>query len=625
MAESWFFDALPLHPSPYAGECLSGYLLRLGQVNGFASFWELATLFFPDWHQTIRLATLRWEYPVEHWGLIPLRTQQSLAVLHQLTVVPLVAKFRRPPLCASPGRRRPGHVLHDLVNPDLRVCPQCLREQPYLRLRWRFLGIQTCPEHGLWLQERCSYCGARLTVMGVRQRHLHCPNCDRELTSLLTEAAPEAILRRDERRQAEVAFLLDPNVTLGRPEETAPSASESAWRESLGLKFRYLRLQTGATVAGLAQQLQVRETLILDLEAGHVILLPFYLEYLEALPCSWADFAALEVPPAFVRSRQEPAHLALRLCPNPSCPNHDRPSVSVNLLADVPAQQLARFQCTICRRRFTRAYSGEIRTKARRPALQPGQAPPMVKPAEEIARLLEMGLRGEDNRRIAHELGWGEKTVRMHWISFGLEDQVHQAQAQRRACEKQQRAADLEIRLEPLLRSLLAQEQEISLAQVNEALGHSNNYLQYYPSSFQQVQEAIQLHNAQVQQRRQAELADKLAHALQELKGSLVDVPIPEIARRIGLTYHGLTQTYPEFHRQVQQAVAEHRAELKSARCERECGQINEAVVRLIYQGVSLSYRAILAEAGLDKYRVQCDPAIRDLLRQWIGEFPARI
>lgn len=624
LAEPWFFDVLPVRPAPYGGECLSGYLLRLAQVNGFTSFWELATVFYPAWSETVQLAVLRWEYPVENWGLIPLRTQQPLAALHRLTVVPLVEKFRRPPVCARPGYQGPGHVLRGLVNPGLRVCPLCLQEQPYLRLQWRFLVLQTCPTHGVWLRDRCCRCGAPLAVVRARQRHLRCPGCGLELSSLPVVAAPDEILRQDERRQAEVAFLLRPHITLVRPDDLDHPAAERTRRQALGLKFRYLRLQAGHTVASLAQRLQVRETTVTALELGHVALLPFYLAYLEALACSWADFAALEVPPAFVRSQQEPLHLPLRLCPNSTCPNHGQPSGQVLLLADVPAQQLARFYCPACGRRFTRAYSGELRVKQRRPALQPGQAPPMVKPAAEIERLLELGLRGEDNRLIAHELGWGEKTVRMHWISFGLEEQVHRAQAQRRAREKQQRAADFQARLQPILQSLLAQEQEITVTQVNQALGHEGSYLQYY-SALPQVQEAIRRHNAQIQQRRRVELADKLAHALQELKASLVDVAIPEIARRIGLTYYGLTHNYPEFHRQVQQAVAEHRAELKTARRERECEQINAAAARLIAQGVSLSYRAILAEAGLDKYRAQCDPAIRDLLRQWIGGFPAHI
>ncbi len=46
MAEPWFFDVLPYRPAPYPGECLSGYLLRLAEVNGFI-FWDLAADLFP--------------------------------------------------------------------------------------------------------------------------------------------------------------------------------------------------------------------------------------------------------------------------------------------------------------------------------------------------------------------------------------------------------------------------------------------------------------------------------------------------------------------------------------------------------------------------------------------------
>ena len=33
MSEPWFFEVLPYRPSPYSDECLSGYLLRLAEVN----------------------------------------------------------------------------------------------------------------------------------------------------------------------------------------------------------------------------------------------------------------------------------------------------------------------------------------------------------------------------------------------------------------------------------------------------------------------------------------------------------------------------------------------------------------------------------------------------------------
>ena len=85
MTGPWFFEVMPYRPSPYPDECLSGYLLRLAEANHVVSFWKLAQDLFPLWQDYPQAAMLRWEYPMENWGRIPLRTQLSLADLRRLT------------------------------------------------------------------------------------------------------------------------------------------------------------------------------------------------------------------------------------------------------------------------------------------------------------------------------------------------------------------------------------------------------------------------------------------------------------------------------------------------------------------------------------------------------------
>ena len=75
LAEPWYYDVLPCRPPPYAGECLTGYLLRLAEANHLASFPDLVFDLFPLWSETLQLGLLRWEYPVDDWGRLPLRTQ----------------------------------------------------------------------------------------------------------------------------------------------------------------------------------------------------------------------------------------------------------------------------------------------------------------------------------------------------------------------------------------------------------------------------------------------------------------------------------------------------------------------------------------------------------------------
>ncbi len=125
MSEDWFFEFLPLRPGPYAGECLSGYLLRLADLNGCTILWDLVGDLFPTWDAPQQIDKLKWEYPLKDWGRIPLRTGLTPGELTRLTVTPWVEKFRLPPDLHRSIYMSPGHFLKNLVNPVLRVCPLC--------------------------------------------------------------------------------------------------------------------------------------------------------------------------------------------------------------------------------------------------------------------------------------------------------------------------------------------------------------------------------------------------------------------------------------------------------------------------------------------------------------------
>ena len=614
----WFFDVLPCHPPPLPGECLSGYLLRLAQVNQFFNFWDMVSVLFPTWQAPHQISLLRWEYPVDDWGCIPLRTQLSLTELRKLTVAPWIEKFRPPLVFKRPGYLSPGHFLRGAVSPHLQVCPLCLQAGPYLRLMWRLAPIQVCLDHGCLLQAQCHRCGTPLTVVSPTQRHLRCAACDADLRTLPIVTAPADVLTPQRRQIAELQFLLDPEVTLINDPTCDP-------REAIGLKFRYLRSQTGCSVAAMARQVGVSDAVITSLELGrYASSLPLYLTYLEALSWSWSDFAALEVPHEFVRSLEEPPYMSLRLCPNPECPNHQPPpGLGVCVLMDLPDRRIVRFRCTTCGRRFTRSYDGELVTKPRRPPIRPGEPPTVVKSAEEVAHLTGLGLQGLDNRQIARQLGWGEKTVRMYWISLGLEEQVHEAQARRRAREQQERHAALRNRVETILQSLLDQDEEITLSQVSRALGRNSEYLQNHPDLKEQVQEVAQGHNARVKQRRYETLSARITRLIEEAKHGHEPMTIKGIAQQAGLSYGRLRNSYPELHAMVRQAVQEHQAKMRALRTKMRCAQINEAAARLVAQGSRLTYRALLEEVGLHKCSAQADPAVQDLLRRWVGDFPS--
>jgi len=620
MSEDWFFESLPLRPAPYCGECLSGYLLRLADLNGYDIFWDLVGDLFPTWDAPEKIGMLKWEYPLKDWGRIPLRTGLTPGELTCLTVAPWVEKFRIPPDLHRSIYMSPGHFLKNLVNPVLKVCPLCLQSHPYLQLIWRLLPVTACVEHGCLLQERCSACGTTLTPVSQDHRHLRCPACGADFRSLsMTMSSPD-ILDMQRRRQEDFSFLLDPATTITKASADANPNPAPA----LGLKFHYLRDQAGMATKAVAQKANLSVETITAIEQGALVPLRHSLSYLEALHLSWKEFAMLEVPDEFGQAIRTPRHMHLRLCPNPKCPNHrSPPGTRVQILADLPEQRIVRFHCTTCDHRFTRSYDGDLRTKARHPRLRAGEPHILMKSQDEIARLIEMGMRGECNRKIAHSLGWGVCTVRVYWIALGMEEQVHQAQAKRRTEKKLERYATLRLQIQVTLDSMLAQNREVTLQQVSQALGTKGDYWHMCCDQTDFVHEAIRQHNVRVRQRRDEAVSARIARSIENLQCSDRIVKVEEIAKQAGISYKQLRDYYPELRLKVHEAIQEHRTRLKELQIANQVQQIDAAATRLITQGRRLNYQGILREAGLSRYAYHSAP-IRDALARWVSNFAPR-
>jgi transcriptional regulator with XRE-family HTH domain len=619
MAEPWFFEVLPCRPVPYPDECLSGYVLRLAEANGFLQLWDLATDLFPRWSHPDQVTRLRWEYPVEDWRRLLQRIQLPASVAQGMTLVPLVAKFRPSPDLARSSYLSPGQLLRGVLKPDLQVCPLCLQAAPYLRLSWRLASLTICPEHRCLLQTQCQSCNTVLTIASPILRHLRCAGCGTDLRTLPVVPVPAPVLAAQQARQTGLRYLLDPERRLV-PELPPGSPKLPA---AVGLKFRYLRLQAERSVADMARRMGIFDGTLSALELGQSTPLTYSLAYLDQFELSWSEFAALRVPPGFLEELSAPRYLALRRCPRAGCPNHRRPQLPprVTLLADLPDRRIARFRCHACGHTFTRSYDGQRVTKPRKPVIRPGDPPTVPKPPREITRLKAMGLRGEDNRQIAHTLGWGEKTVRMYWIALGLEDRVHQAQARRRTRERQQRQAARRSQVEAALRTMRQQNQEITLSRVGVAAGHGPNFLNSYPDLARRVKAVAGPHNARVRQQRYVAVRACLTEAIAQMQQSDTFVKVEALVHPTGLTYTQLQGSYPDLFELARQAARSHREAVRVARCQARQAAINAAAARLVARGSRLTYRTIVTEAKLSPPTAQGDPTLRDLLYQWVGDF----
>ncbi|MCC7362714.1 MAG: TniQ family protein [Anaerolineales bacterium] len=618
MADPWFFDVLPCRPAPYPDECLSGYLLRLGAANGCAQLWDLARELFPHWVHPPQVTRLRWEYPIEDGQRLMQRTGLAPNIWRGLTVAPLVEKFRPPLALSGSDSLSPGHSLHGVIHPALRVCPRCLQADPYVRLAWRLAAVTACCEHGCLLQSHCPDCGRPLSAADPSEQHLRCVACAADLRRLPVVPAPATLLAAQARLVMGLRYLLDPERSLV---PTLPPGS-AGLPAAVGLKFRYLRVQDRRSLADLARQMGIGDGWLSGLERGARTPLALYPVYLEQFDLSWPEFAGLHVPAEFEAELDTPRHLPLRLCPTLDCPNHaPPPGLGVRLLADLPERRAARFRCGACGRNFTRGYDGAWLTKPRKPVIQPGDPPIVPKPPREVARLKAMGLRGEANRQIARALGWGEKTVRMYWIALGLEDRVHQAQAGRRAREQRQRQVAQRAQVEAALRGMRGQTEPITLRRVALAMGHGPEYLQSCPDLARRVKAVAGPHNAQVRRQRDAAVEMSLREAIAQMQASTTLMKVEALARPTGLTFTQLQKHYPALHALARRAVRSHREALRQARRQARAAAINAAAARLVAHGSRLTFGTILKEAKLSPYTPNCDLTLRELLHHWAGGF----
>jgi DNA-binding IscR family transcriptional regulator len=295
----------------------------------------------------------------------------------------------------------------------------------------------------------------------------------------------------------------------------------------------------------------------------------------------------------------------------------------VFILRDIPEQRIAGFHCKICGRTFTRSYDGNLRIKAHHPTLHTGEQHNLMKTQDEIASLIEMGMRGESNRAIAHNLGWGEKTIRIYWIVLGLEEKVHYAQVQRRTKKKFERRSILRLQIQAILDSLLEQNQEITLRQVSRSLGTNSDYLHSCPDQTEFVRLMIRQHNVRVRQQRDDDVSTQIARSIENLQNSNYIVKVEEIARQVGLSYEQLYNHYPDLRLKIGDAIKKHRTRLKEVQLKNQLDQIDIAAIRLIAQGQRLNYRTILDAAELSPYANKSIP-IRDALIRWVSNFAPR-
>jgi len=140
---------LARHPKPYRTESLFGFYLRLSEVNGFGSPWEL--------FQRAGMKQSEWKTraaKTEKIALIARCRKEDLDhIAHYVESMPRAFRLLVHPITAT-----------DIDLRSSRLCVQCVREKGFVEAQWDLALMVGCPLHCEWATCICASCGARLTV-----------------------------------------------------------------------------------------------------------------------------------------------------------------------------------------------------------------------------------------------------------------------------------------------------------------------------------------------------------------------------------------------------------------------------------------------------------------------------
>jgi AraC-like DNA-binding protein len=175
--KNYFFEMVPLRALPKENESLTSLLVRIAARNRVKTFAGMGALFFPE--QDPGVVKRCADFPPVKIGKLSTVTNIPEPRILETTFYYLTKNFGR-----STRPQRASRFLLGAIANKLRYCPQCLADDPYYRLSWRFMHITFCSDHCRVLLDRCGYCGKDIPVFAMPPQIGICPSCDKKLWQL---------------------------------------------------------------------------------------------------------------------------------------------------------------------------------------------------------------------------------------------------------------------------------------------------------------------------------------------------------------------------------------------------------------------------------------------------------
>ncbi len=185
---------LLVRPSPFKGESLRGYLLRVGECNGLGNGAQLFRALTGKNYSDHQITAQDLEIIAHSLEL----SQSQVELMGYQSIEPGTRSkclFFGHKIAAVHFRRR-----------RLAVCPACLNGQNAISGLWDLSAVNACPHHGSMLISLCPSCGQ---AINWSRKHVSRCHCGFDLRQAETKSAPAEVLLQ--------ARLIYQRVTLDLP------------------------------------------------------------------------------------------------------------------------------------------------------------------------------------------------------------------------------------------------------------------------------------------------------------------------------------------------------------------------------------------------------------------------
>lgn len=273
---AYWFDRLPLHPTPKPLESFSSYLIRLADLNQIDRVTGLGYTLFPRTRYRAHRQGWYMDVPLNSFEYMPEATGCTAEQLQATTFHHLLFKLNRPTVFS---------FLSTHLGAVLRYCPACLAEQTYYRLPWRLLILPGCARHGSYLLDRCGHCGQPVPLVPFRPLRIgRCPTCGGDLSTCLTQPLSDQDLALTLKRTPDLEYLLTPQAWERDPGFIIPSVG--AW-------LRFIRWELRLTEVAIAAYAGVTPPVIRGIETciprREGATLQTYFDYGDMLGVTWCE------------------------------------------------------------------------------------------------------------------------------------------------------------------------------------------------------------------------------------------------------------------------------------------------------------------------------------------------